>query len=680
MSAPAAIVHRDLSTDSCADIHAALLAEVRPGQGVLLVLWHGPLPLGDVEFDSGQWPVSVAHMRQLVAAATAAAVGQRLLGRSFDADLPERQPSRPATPPPATEALIGLRDPLQLLTARPARSGRSPLPDHFSVSLVVCTRDRPAQLRRVLASIGRLDPAPDEVLVVDNAPTSDATEAVVRCFPGVRYIAEHRPGLSVARNTGVRNTTGDLVAFTDDDVEVTPGWVARLRNAFDRAEVMAVTGLVLPAALETVGQVAFETYVGGFGRGYRRQDFDLAFFRGMRSRGVPVWRIGAGANMAIRRCAFSRVGVFDEHLGAGAAGCSEDSELWHRLLAEGWICRYEPCAVVLHHHRSQLADVRHQARQYLRGHVAALFVQFASYRHAGNLHRALLALPRWYARRLAGSLFAVDPTVRAEVAGYLSGLGHGVLLLRSGGKPPGHRAGRAGFLAANPFPHPYTEGFYFRDKMRAILRVAPPGPVRRILEVGGGGSALTALLYPGADVVTVDIDRAVGSGRGFVRGDATALPFPTGSFDAATFFDVLEHIEDDAAAAREAQRVVVPGGPILVTSPNDRWRYPYHAMFGPLCPPDGELMAEWGHVRRGYRRTELDALFGREALREASFINPLTAANHDIAFSRLPGRVKRLVLTAFAPAAWLGYAMHRPHWHGTETAAVWRTPVVESAS
>jgi len=141
---------------------------------------------------------------------------------------------------------------------------------------------------------------------------------------------------------------------------------------------------------------------------------------------------------------------------------------------------------------------------------------------------------------------------------------------------------------------------------------------------------------------------------------------------------VLEHIEDDAGAAREAQRVVVPGGPILVTSPNDRWRYPFHALLGPLCPQDADLMTEWGHVRRGYRRSELEALFGREALREASFINPLTAANHDIAFSRLPGRVRRLVLTAFAPAAWLGYAVHRPHWRGTETAAAWRTSVAES--
>lgn len=198
---------------------------------------------------------------------------------------------------------------------------------------------------------------------------------------------------------------------------------------------MAVTGLVLPAELGTAAQVVFEEGLGGFGRGCRSVVFDRSFHEQNRPRGVPVWQIGAGANMAVRREAFERVGMFDERLGAGAAGCSEDSELWYRLLAEGWECRYEPSAVVFHHHRRSEAELRAQTRAYLRGHVAALFVQYARSGDRGNLHRAFLALPRHFARRALGELgLGARPrlgTYGAEVSGYLEGLRFLPFALRS---------------------------------------------------------------------------------------------------------------------------------------------------------------------------------------------------------------------------------------------------------
>jgi GT2 family glycosyltransferase len=123
---------------------------------------------------------------------------------------------------------------------------------------------------------------------------------------------------------------------------------------------MAVTGLVLPAELATEAQLHFETY-WGFGRGYRRIDFISVFFESDRMRGCPVWEIGAGANMAFRREVFEKVGLFDERLDVGAAGCSGDSEFWHRVLTHGGVCRYEPGAVAYHFHRRDWAGLSNQS-------------------------------------------------------------------------------------------------------------------------------------------------------------------------------------------------------------------------------------------------------------------------------------------------------------------------------
>jgi ubiquinone/menaquinone biosynthesis C-methylase UbiE len=234
------------------------------------------------------------------------------------------------------------------------------------------------------------------------------------------------------------------------------------------------------------------------------------------------------------------------------------------------------------------------------------------------------------------------------------------------------------FLAKNPFPQPLTDGLFYREKMRALHRVAPDGPVERVLEVGGGRSGLASLMYPHAQVVTLDIDPAL-AGQAppearstFVCADACRLPFPDGSFDAVTLFDVLEHVPDDRAAAAEALRVTRPGGAVLVSTPNERWRYPWFEFLKPVCPPESELMAEWGHVRRGYALDELKRLFGFEPEAVSTFVNPLTAFYHDVAFSRL-GRKKRAALYLLAaPVTAFGYLTHGPRTPGTETALRWR--------
>jgi GT2 family glycosyltransferase len=293
-------------------------------------------------------------------------------------------------------------------------------------TIVVCTRGRAGLLARCLDALAKLDPGPAAVLVVDNEPRDPAVRDLITTRPGVNYLAESRPGLAIARNTGWRNARTPLVAYTDDDVVVHRSWLGALAGGFDSAEVVAVTGLVLPMSLETEAQQIFEKH-WSFNKGFVPRDFGPDFYAATRAYGAPAWELGAGASVAFRRDFLAASGGFDERLGAGAAGCSEDSEMWYRVLAEGLTCRYLPSAVCFHEHRRETSALRSQLRAYLRGHVAALLVQYERYGELGNLRRVLLTLPRYYAglagRRLLGR---GDPartaTIGPEMLGVLGGL------------------------------------------------------------------------------------------------------------------------------------------------------------------------------------------------------------------------------------------------------------------
>lgn len=394
---------------------------LKPGyQGMFVVLWMDAIPLGTLEIAASQWPLPQSELVNQIVRAIAPAVGDHLMAQGFADALPVAAASQPQ--PPDFKALMALNAPLKQLQDM-AQTGQV---KNLGVSVIICTRDRPEQLERCLHSLQHLKDPPQQILVVDNAPTSPATRQVVAKFETVDYVLEPKPGLSVARNTGLAHSTGELIVFTDDDVVVHPHWLEGIQRGFDDPTVMAVTGLMLPAELESEAQVIFHRGTGESSWGFRALTFDTQFFTEMMSRGAPVWRIGAGANMAFRRSLFDRVGNFDERLGAGASGCSEDSELWYRVLAEGYACRYEPTAVIYHYHRKDLPNLKHQAFQYMRGHVVALLVQFERYSHWGNLRRLFFELPLYYTRlMLFGMLRGFRGhyhTVPAQVSGCIAGI------------------------------------------------------------------------------------------------------------------------------------------------------------------------------------------------------------------------------------------------------------------
>ena len=389
--------------------------------GRYLQIWRKSLPLGQLWLPREILPLRPAELAREAARAVAPAVGDRLFDHGFRAPLPVRgeNPARDRTADYAS--LANLQKPLLQLDGI---STRSPLPE-ATVSVIVCTRGRPEDLRKCLASLVQLDPPATEILVVDNDPADVRTRAVAAEFPGVIGLAEARPGLSRARNTGIRQARGDILAWTDDDTIAHPEWIGAVRAVFSDPAISAMTGLVLAGSLETHSQVHFERDFGGFNRGFRPLTFDVRFFSEMKDLGLPVWRAGAGANMAFRRDVFGKLGGFDERLGAGAAGCSEDSEYWYRMLNAGLNIRYDPRAVVWHFHRSDHESFRGQMEEYMCGHVAALLFQYEKFRHVGNLRRLFLALPRYYWGMLTGKLQGGERgTLGREIRGCLRGILH----------------------------------------------------------------------------------------------------------------------------------------------------------------------------------------------------------------------------------------------------------------
>ena len=230
------------------------------------------------------------------------------------------------------------------------------------VTVAVCTRDRAEDLRLCLNALVQLDYPNLDILVVDNAPSSDATERLAEDYrPRVRYVREPKPGLDWARNTAIAEARGEIVAYTDDDVVVDRGWATALAAAFRDPQVMAVTGLIVPFELETEAQSLFERY-GGFGRGFKRKYWRMDLESGERSLGyLGAGQYGTGANMAYRRRLFDLIGPFDPALDVGTlTNGGGDLEMFFRVLKGGYLLAYEPNAMVRHRHRRTYARLRVQ--------------------------------------------------------------------------------------------------------------------------------------------------------------------------------------------------------------------------------------------------------------------------------------------------------------------------------
>jgi glycosyltransferase involved in cell wall biosynthesis len=234
-------------------------------------------------------------------------------------------------------------------------------PEHaLRISVILCTHRRPQYIRDVLGGLAQLDPAPHEVIVVDNDPGDEDCRAIVEAA-GFRYVREDRRGLDNARNTGVRQATGDVVAFTDDDCVPWPAWLRSVPATFADPLVGAMSGPAFPWKLDTPSRVRMERQAP-LSRGLNRLTYTWHSISINHAGGV-----GFGANMAFRRSVLAELGPepFPPELDAGTPTESGgDYYVFARTIAGGHRVIYEPDMFTFHQHRPDPRALHRAVRGY----------------------------------------------------------------------------------------------------------------------------------------------------------------------------------------------------------------------------------------------------------------------------------------------------------------------------
>lgn len=296
-----------------------------------------------------------------------------------------------------------------------------PAPVPPLMTVVIATRGRPDQIAGCVRSVLDSDYPRFEVLIVDNSAADPRTREVFErefaAEPRVRYLRESRRGLSRARNLGMTFARGSLLAFTDDDVRVDAGWLSAIAGTFAQdPRIACVTGLVMPAEIETEGQLQFERN-SGFSKGFVPRRFDLETGQA-ESPLFPyqLGRYGLGANTALRKGVMGDGWGFDVALGLGSpTHGGEDLDAYLDILWARHVIAYEPRALVRHYHRRSHEQMRAQMRHYGVGLSATLTKRLLTDRgHRVDLLRRIPAGIR-YARTPGSRISGREATYPREL-------------------------------------------------------------------------------------------------------------------------------------------------------------------------------------------------------------------------------------------------------------------------
>jgi len=223
-----------------------------------------------------------------------------------------------------------------------------------SVSVIIPVRNGEPTIEPLLESLQRLDYDRNkiEVVVVDGNST-DRTRDIVKKYP-VKLIIERKEGLNAARNTGIRNSNGEIIVFTDCDCIVTSDWIRKIVENFKNPQVSCVGGSAKGRDEDFISQYADNSIIPLMPFFKKREKLDMI---------KPFHHHPAGCNMAFRRKAFEEVGHFDESIQYGF----DDIELAERVCKAGYKMVLDPNVLVWHKHRSTLKEFLKQNFRYGRG-------------------------------------------------------------------------------------------------------------------------------------------------------------------------------------------------------------------------------------------------------------------------------------------------------------------------
>lgn len=220
--------------------------------------------------------------------------------------------------------------------------------NQYSISLCICTMNRPDDLNRCLQSVFQGAEKPDEVIVSDDSPENQPTQQVVAKYPGVIYQQGPRRGLGPNRNACIQRAKSSHIIFVDDDVCVPPDFFATAHRLIaTSAPKTLITGYEMKYAEETQKIIPHNADFWGLQR-------------------VPVkheYRAIVINSTIFPRSLFEKA-LFDENLRYG----SEEIDMAQHAVALGYRIAYEDSLYVDHYpsptNREQYKKFVHASRLY----------------------------------------------------------------------------------------------------------------------------------------------------------------------------------------------------------------------------------------------------------------------------------------------------------------------------
>lgn len=215
------------------------------------------------------------------------------------------------------------------------------------ISVIVATYNRadklPTLLDSFLCAQDSLSVAP-QLIIVDNN-SNDNTQKIVVSYKdkieNLTLLYEPKQGLSNARNCGIASAEHDILAFTDDDCQISAEWMQGIASAFEKnIELSILCGAALSESHES-------SKVGTREQTYSSKISSLK----------DVLEFSIGCNLSIHKRVIEKVGNFDPTLGKGAKHqAAEDIDLVYRAVSEGSRAQYDPNVVIYHKHKRETAE------------------------------------------------------------------------------------------------------------------------------------------------------------------------------------------------------------------------------------------------------------------------------------------------------------------------------------